>query len=1080
LIGQTISHYRIVEKLGGGGMGVVYRARDEQLERDVAIKTLPPRTLGDDNARKRFRKEALSLAKLNHPGIATIHEFGSQDGLDFLVTEYIPGITLDHKLIGGALPAKEVIALGLQLAQSLAAAHEQGIVHRDLKPANLRIMPDGRLKILDFGLAQLMPRPSDMGLTETLIESQEITGTLPYMAPEQLRGEPADARTDIWATGAVCYEMATGRRPFPEKNSPLLINSILNQKPEPPSKLNGEVSPGLECVILKALDKDSALRHQTARELGVDLERLSAGSSSRVLLRRSLWRYVPLLGTLVMLLSLVVSGLLLVRRRNRDREQSASPTVNHRRSVAVLGFKNLAGKTDEAWLSTAISEMLTTELSAGEQLRTVPGETVAQIKRNLALAEAESYAKETLNKIHAQTSADDVVLGSYLALGAAADGKVHLDLRLQDAQAGETIAALSEEGKETELTELVSRIGARLREKLGAGDIAPNDLAAVKASLPSTMEAVRLYSEGLAKLRTYDTRAALHLFQKAVAADPNYALAHSALSEAWSAAGNHDQEKEEAKRAFDLSASLSRQDRLWIEGQYRETTQETEKAMEIYKTLFDLHPDNLEYGLRFAWNQGWLGKWQESLATLESLRKLPAPERDDPRIDGAEAFAATQVSNWQMAQMALERAIKKGNESGARLVVAEALNLEGMEVFSKQGKPDQAMAALEQAREIYSSVGDPGLRASNLNAIAILVNEKGDFARAEKMYQEARDIDAQIGNDYALWDDLNNLAGAKLQQANLKDAMESYQQALVLSRKVESKFMESVSLRGIGDTLVRQGDPRGARQFYEKSLGVCRESKDSELLHWGLTSVAGLLVDQGDLQRAQSLLQEALELSRKSERKDFMGSTLEDFAGLLVKESQLSEARARYEQAISIYKELGEADKVVRNRLNLANISLEEGHPADAEAAAREAREVFRKERSVVLELSAVTSLARALLMEGKLSEATIAVDQAKALLGKSLDFQQQFEVAIVSARVIAQGHDPAEAEKRLNVLLDESTRAGLVEYQFEIRLALAEIEMSSGKTALGHVRLVELEKDARSRGFLLIARKAAAAAKSA
>ena len=464
-------------------MGVVYRARDEQLERDVAIKTLPLGTLGDDNARKRFRKEALSLAKLNHPGIATIHEFGSQDGIDFLVTEYIPGISLDHKLTGGALPAKEVIALGLQLAQSLAAAHEQGIVHRDLKPANLRLMPDGRLKILDFGLAQLMPRASEMGLTETLTEFQEVTGTLPYMAPEQLRGEPADARTDIWAAGAVCYEMATGRRPFPERNNPLLINSILNQKPEPPSKLNGEVSPGLEIVILKALDKDSALRHQTARELGVDLERLSAGASSPALPRRSHWRYATVVATLAGLLLLVVSGLLLVRR-SRDQEQAATTTVNHRRSVAVLGFKNLAGKTDEAWLSTAISEMLTTELSAGEQLRTVPGETVAHIKSNLALADAESYAKETLNKIHAQTSADDVVVGSYLALGAAADGKVHLDLKLQDAQAGETIAAFSEEGKETELTELVSRTGARLRQKLGASDIAPNDLAAIKASSP--------------------------------------------------------------------------------------------------------------------------------------------------------------------------------------------------------------------------------------------------------------------------------------------------------------------------------------------------------------------------------------------------------------------------------------------------------------------------------------------------------------------------------------------------------------------------------------------------------------------
>jgi len=206
------------------------------------------------------------------------------------------------------------------------------------------------------------------------------------------------------------------------------------------------------------------------------------------------------LGTAIVVLALVLSGFFLVRRnKGRDSESTAAPTVKHRRSVAVLGFKNLAGKPDEAWLSIAISEMLTTNLAAGEELRLVPGETVAQMKNNLALADAESYAQETLDKIRQQTSADDVVIGSYLALGSATEGKVRLDLRLQEAQAGETIGAFSEDGKESELPDLVSRAGARLREKLGAGDIAPSDLAAIKAATPATPDAIRLYSEGQAK-----------------------------------------------------------------------------------------------------------------------------------------------------------------------------------------------------------------------------------------------------------------------------------------------------------------------------------------------------------------------------------------------------------------------------------------------------------------------------------------------------------------------------------------------------------------------------------------------------
>src|SRR5258708_5127485 len=513
MIGQKFSHYRIIEEIGAGGMGVVYRAHDEQLDRDVAIKVLPPRTLGDETARTRFRHEALSLAKLNHPGIATVHEFNTQDGTDFLVTEYIPGVTLDRKLAGGMLPTDEIIGLGLQLAQGLAAAHEQGIVHRDLKPGNLRITPEGRLKILDFGLARLMPHASELGMTATLTQSQEVTGTLPYMAPEQLRGEPADARTDLWAAGAVFYEMATGRRPFRETNSALLMNSILNQKPEPPSKLNTEISPGLENVILKVLRKDPARRHQTARELGLELESVKAASTLSPA-RRALRGPVAIAGALVVLLALLLGSFFLVRRsKDNDGKSAASPAVKQRHSVAVLGFKNLAGKPDEAWLSTAIAEMLTTNLAAGEELRLVPGETVAQVKNNLALADAESYAQETLNKIRRQTSADDVVIGSYLALGSVTEGKVHLDLRLQEAQAGETIAAFSEEGKEAELTDLVSRAGARLREKLGAGNITPNQLAAVKAASPATAQRIRFYSVGPANQRTYDNRSAVYLPQ---------------------------------------------------------------------------------------------------------------------------------------------------------------------------------------------------------------------------------------------------------------------------------------------------------------------------------------------------------------------------------------------------------------------------------------------------------------------------------------------------------------------------------------------------------------------------------------
>ena len=242
MIGKTISHYRVTAKLGAGGMGEVYRPHDERLERDVALKVLPAHTLADETARKRFRKEALALSKLNHPNIATIYDFDTQDGVDFLVMEYVEGTTLSEKLSNGPLPEEEATKLGRQVADALEEAHERGVIHRDLKPGNVMVTPKGQAKVRDFGLAKLVRPVSETAVTESLTETPAAAGTLPYMAPEQLQGEKVDARTDIYALGAVRYQMATGRRPFPEAQAPQLIAAIMNESPQLPSGLNSRIS----------------------------------------------------------------------------------------------------------------------------------------------------------------------------------------------------------------------------------------------------------------------------------------------------------------------------------------------------------------------------------------------------------------------------------------------------------------------------------------------------------------------------------------------------------------------------------------------------------------------------------------------------------------------------------------------------------------------------------------------------------------------------------------------------------------------------------------------------------------------
>src|SRR5256885_304683 len=282
MIGQTLSHYRIIAKLGAGGMGEVYSAHDERLEREVALKIIRSGALADEAARKRFRKEALALSKLNHPNIATIYDFDfdSESGVELIAMEYVPGETLAERARGGPMAEKEAIALALQIADALEEAHERGIIHRDLKPGNVMVTPKGRVKVLDFGLAKLLRPAMGDAAALTWSETQGVSGTLPYMSPEQLRDEAVDARSDIFSLGAVLYELTTGRQPFPETVASRLTDAILNRPPAPPRALNPRLSPELERIILKCLEKDPGLRYQAAKELWVDLHRLSAPTSA--------------------------------------------------------------------------------------------------------------------------------------------------------------------------------------------------------------------------------------------------------------------------------------------------------------------------------------------------------------------------------------------------------------------------------------------------------------------------------------------------------------------------------------------------------------------------------------------------------------------------------------------------------------------------------------------------------------------------------------------------------------------------------------------------------------------------------
>jgi eukaryotic-like serine/threonine-protein kinase len=529
MLGQALSHYIVREQIGAGGMGIVYRAHDEQLDRDVAIKVLPHGALADEGARKRFRKEALTLAKLNHPNIETVFEFGTEDGLDFLVTELIPGVTLDARLSSGVLPEKQALMLGIQLAEGLDAAHRQSVVHCDLKPGNLRITPDGRLKILDFGLARLSPLFSETALTESLNESRTLVGTLPYMAPEQLRGEKADRRCDIWATGAVLYETITGSRPFPETQSPRLIDCILNQPLPPPNSVGRHISPGLQSIILKCLEKDCENRYQSARELLVDLRRLTTELPVRTPPRRRLWSRRQLISSAAM------AGLLvfvLVWSLAKWRDRWVTDGVTQFRSLAVLPLENLSHDPEQDYLADGMTEALITDLGEIRGLQRVISRTsVMRYKTE----------RKPLQDIARQLKVDAIIEGSVLRSG----DNVEVTARLINAATDTQIWSKDYRRELRDLLtlqrELALTIANEIRVKLTPRE--QQRLTTQHAVDPAASEAYLRAS--YLNTGTYDQRKkAREYFAQAVLIDPGYAPAYAGLADSYW--GTPDQPAQEA------------------------------------------------------------------------------------------------------------------------------------------------------------------------------------------------------------------------------------------------------------------------------------------------------------------------------------------------------------------------------------------------------------------------------------------------------------------------------------------------------------------------------------------------------
>jgi eukaryotic-like serine/threonine-protein kinase len=591
--GRVLGRYEILGPLGSGGMGEVYRARDLQLKREVAVKVLPEHVAGNPDSLSRFEREALTLAQLSHPNILSIHDFGRYNGVTLAVMELLEGETLRRRIESSALSARRSLEIGAAIAEGLAVAHTKGIVHRDLKPENVFITNDNQVKILDFGLARMdSPGLAVSGSFDSLPTETVpgmVRGTIGYMSPEQLRGTSVDGRSDIFSLGCVLYEMLTGRRAFAKATIADTMTAILTEDPPDFLESGRIIPPEAERVTTHCLEKEPSRRYQSAQDLALHLRTLASNpeiSSPRTFFPSRLSRTV-LLG-LVLTLVLVVGVSLWRTWTGRAPTYPAPP--EQRPSVAVMFFENLTGDASLNWMRPALTTMLVTDLSQSPYLEVLGTDRLYQILDELGRTDDPTLSFDTVQQVARRARVSTVVIGSYIRAGDA----FRLSTRLQEAESGRILATESVEGVgEASMFSMVDEITHRIKSTLEVATADASMDKGIEAVTSSSVEAYRYYVEGNELHMRSREREAVPLLERAVSLDPDFAMALAKLSVAHWNLGHQRESYEYARKALEHVDRLTARERYYIEGRYYSLNPTTlPQAIAAYERAINLYPDH--------------------------------------------------------------------------------------------------------------------------------------------------------------------------------------------------------------------------------------------------------------------------------------------------------------------------------------------------------------------------------------------------------------------------------------------------------------------------------------------------------